>query len=174
MSENRKNVTVDSAVSVPALASSPVPHRYRCRHRPPPAPHGWEVVATARRVERLEALAAETGCTWWPPTSREPATSSAWPVRCWPAGCRRRRQQCRWRSRPVAGSPGVGHSCMSAMRLRPCASQAWASGAGRGPVFSPPRRPTATYPGGGGYVAPHAERIANTLRPELVGETVRH
>ena len=26
--------------------------------------HGWDVVATARRVERLEALAAETGCTW--------------------------------------------------------------------------------------------------------------
>ena len=26
--------------------------------------HGWETVATARRVERLEALAAETGCTW--------------------------------------------------------------------------------------------------------------
>ena len=26
--------------------------------------HGWDVVATARRGERLEVLAAETGCTW--------------------------------------------------------------------------------------------------------------
>ena len=26
--------------------------------------HGWEVVATARRVERLGTLADETGCTW--------------------------------------------------------------------------------------------------------------
>ena len=25
---------------------------------------GWDVVATARRGERLRALAAETGCTW--------------------------------------------------------------------------------------------------------------
>lgn len=145
--------------------------------------HGWEVVATARRRERLEALAAETGCTWVGADLQEAGDVEALAARVLEGG-------------PV---DAVVNNAGGALGLDPVAdgdpaewltmyernvlatlrvTQAFLPGLcerGGDVVVLTSTAAHGTYPGGGGYVAAkHAERIvANTLRVELLGEPVR-
>lgn len=144
---------------------------------------GWEVVAVARRAERLAALAERTGCEWVAAdlTDAEEVARLAEEVLA---------------SGPVdavvnnaGGALGVEHvadavvdkwramyerNVMTALQV----TDAFLPGLrerGGDLVFLTSTAAHDTYPGGGGYVAAkHAERIiANTLRQELVGEPVR-
>ena len=145
--------------------------------------HGWDVVATARRVERLEALAAETGCTWVAADLQRPQDVE------------------RLAAEVLADGPvdAVVNNAGGALGLDPVAdadpaewltmyernalaalrvTRAFLPGLrerGGDVVFLTSTAAHGTYPGGAGYVAAkHAERvIANTLRQELVGEPVR-
>jgi NADP-dependent 3-hydroxy acid dehydrogenase YdfG len=145
---------------------------------------GWDVVAAARRAERLEALAAETGA--------EPVVADV------------TRDDDVARLAAAASARGPVHALVNnaggALGLDPVATGSlddWRAmyevnvlgalrvtqallpalrASGRGDlVLLTSTAGHGTYPGGGGYVAAkHAERtIAETLRLELVGEPVR-
>lgn len=144
---------------------------------------GWDVVAVARREERLAALAAETGCEYIAADLSDEAAVAAMAETILAGG-------------PVdalvnnaGGALGVDsiadadpqrwiamyhRNVMTALRT----TRAFLPGMrerGGDLVFLTSTAAHDTYPGGGGYVAAkHAERIiANTLRQELVGEPVR-
>lgn len=144
---------------------------------------GWDVVAVARREERLAALAAETGCEYVAADLSDETAVGALAARVLEGG-------------PVdalvnnaGGALGVDtiahtdpdrwialyhRNVMTALRT----TRAFLSGMrerGGDLVFLTSTAAHDTYPGGGGYVAAkHAERIiATTLRQELVGEPVR-
>lgn len=145
--------------------------------------HGWQVVAVARRGERLAVLAEETGCEWFAcDLSDEPAVADM-------AG------QVALGGR-VDAVVNVAGGALGVDRVADADASKWVEMYQRNVMtalhtsraFLPAMREyggdllfltsTAahdTYPGGGGYVAAkHAERIiANTLRQELVGEPVR-
>lgn len=145
--------------------------------------HGWEVVATARRVERLRALAAETGCSWVAADlqagddvarlAREVLAAGPVDAVVNNAGgalgtdsvAQGRPQE--WLTmyeRNVLGALAVTQAFLPGLRER-----------GGDVLFLTSTAAHDTYPGGAGYVAAkHAERvIASTLRLELVGEPVR-
>lgn len=145
---------------------------------------GWEVLAVARRAERLDALAEETGCT------------------AFPADLTREADVDRLREHVEAtggltslvnnagGALGLDRvedadlddwrwmyelNVLATLRVTQALLPALRA-SGRGDVLL--MTSTAahdTYPGGSGYVAAkHAERqIATTLRLELAGEPVR-
>ncbi|WP_159813709.1 SDR family oxidoreductase [Actinomyces sp. zg328] len=145
--------------------------------------HGWEVVATARRAERLAALAAETGCAWVAADLQKPEdierlaceAQAAGPIDAVvnnaggaigvdPVAEGKPEEWLTMYERNVLGALRVSQAFLPAMRQR-----------GGDLLFLTSTAGQATYPGGAGYVAAkHAERIiANTLRLELVGEPVR-
>lgn len=145
---------------------------------------GWDVLATARRTDRLDALAAETGCATWTADLTAPDDVAALvehvratgPLRALVNNAGgavgtdsvaegRPEDWARMFELNVLGTLRVTQGLLPVLR---------ADGGGDVVVISS----TAghdTYPGGGGYVAAkHAERtIAATLRLELVGEPVR-
>lgn len=145
---------------------------------------GWDVVAAARRGDRLAALAAETGAV--------------------PVTCDVTSDDDVARLAEVVAAQGAVHALVNnaggALGLDPVATGSLADwramyevnvlgalrttqallpglrASGRGDVvLLTSTAGHGTYPGGGGYVAAkHAERtIAETLRLELVGEPVR-
>ena len=145
--------------------------------------HGWEVVAVARRRERLKALADQIGCEYWAADLTDEAQVEGMVSHVLEGG-------------PVdalvnnaGGAIGVDHVAQadagrwSAMFDRNVLTALHCTRAflpamrkrGGDLVFLTSTAAHDTYPGGGGYVAAkHAERvIANTLRQELVGEPVR-
>ena len=147
------------------------------------AASGWRVVAVARREERLEALAAETGCEYVAADLSDETAVDAMAAKILQGG-------------PVdalvnnaGGALGVTHTAEAkadewlGMYQRNVMTALLTTRAllpgmrerGGDLVFLTSTAAHDTYPGGGGYVAAkHAERIiANTLRQELVGEPVR-
>jgi NADP-dependent 3-hydroxy acid dehydrogenase YdfG len=145
---------------------------------------GWDVVAVARREDRLRALADETGCeVLVADVTRDDdvarltdAVTSGGPVHALVnnAGGALGTDAVEsgslddWRAMfdvNVLGTLRVTQALLPALRET-----------GRGDVLVLTSTAAhGTYPGGGGYAAAkHAERqIANTLRLELVGEPVR-
>lgn len=144
---------------------------------------GWDVVATARRGERLRALAAETGCTWAAADLQRPEDVERLADEALAAGgvdAVVNNAGGALGADPVAdGSPQewltmYERNVLAALRV----TQAFLPGLrerGGDVVFLTSTAAHDTYPGGAGYVAAkHGERIiANTLRLELVGEPVR-
>ena len=145
---------------------------------------GWDVIATARRLERLEALAKETGCV---PAAADltdlgdverlitavkagGGLDSLVNVAGGAIGA----------DSIAAGSPEdwsamFDRNVLSALRLTQGFLELLEADGGGDIVFLTSTAAHGTYPGGGGYVAAkHAERvIANTLRLELVGRPIR-
>ena len=140
--------------------------------------HGWDVVATARRARRLEALAAETGCAWVAADLQRPedverlaaggvdavVNNAGGALGADPVADGSPQEWLTMYERNVLAALRVTQAFLPAMRER-----------GGDVVLLTSTAAHDTYPGGAGYVAAkHGERIiANTLRLELVGEPVR-
>jgi NADP-dependent 3-hydroxy acid dehydrogenase YdfG len=145
---------------------------------------GWDVVAVARRADRLEALAAETSATYVAADITDPADLARLAEEVLADGPLHALVNNaggalgtetvadadidKWRrmyETNVLGTLQVTKSLLPALR-----------DSGRGDVVVLTSVAAhGTYPGGSGYVAAkHAERIiGDTLRLELVGEPVR-
>ncbi len=144
---------------------------------------GWDVVAVARREERLAALAAETGCSYVAADLTDERQVGDMAATVLKGG-------------PVDALVNNAGGAIGVDRVADADPERWAAMHDRNVMtalrcttaFLPGMRERGgdvvfltstaghdTYPGGGGYVAAkHAERIiANTLRQELVGEPVR-
>lgn len=145
--------------------------------------HGWQVVALARRADRLQALAEETGCEWASIDLRDEDAVRALAARLEESG-------------PIDALVNNAGGALGAESVADADPDKWLAMFDRNVmtalhttraflpamcerggdlVFLTSTAAHDTYPGGGGYVAAkHAERIiANTLRQELVGEPVR-
>ena len=147
------------------------------------AADGWRVLATARRSERLEALAAETGCEWVAADVTTPEGIDAVVDAAAAA-------ELTAVVHVAGGALGVDRvdeadpelwrrmyelNVIATLNLtRRCLPLLRAAGGGS-LVFLTSTAAHGTYPGGAGYVAAkHAERqIATTLRLELGGEPIR-
>lgn len=145
--------------------------------------HGWQVIAVARRADRLAALSDETGCEWASADLSDEAAVSAMAAGVSSGGrvdavvnvaggalgveSVAEADPSKWvemYERNVMTALHTSRAFLPAMREH-----------GGDLLFVTSTAAHDTYPGGGGYVAAkHAERIiANTLRQELVGEPVR-
>lgn len=144
---------------------------------------GWEVLATARRTERLEALAAETGCEWIAAdltkdddVAKLVEAASAKPLHALvnnaggAIGTDRVEdgnvdEWLTMYDRNVLATLRVTQGLLPALRAD-----------GGGDILTVTSTAAhATYPGGAGYTAAkHAEAmLTRTLRLELVGEPIR-
>ena len=145
---------------------------------------GWDVVATARRADRLADLARETGCTVVPADLTQEDDVAALVAEVRAGGPLHSLVN---NAGGALGADTVEHgrvedwrrmyeiNVLATLRLtQELLPDLRASGAGDVLVVSSTAA-LDTYPGGGGYVAAkHAERaIATTLRLELVGQPVR-
>lgn len=145
--------------------------------------HGWNVVAVARRAERLSALADDTGCEWAACDLSDEAAVAQMAEDVSSGG------RVNAVVNVAGGALGVDtvadadptkwvamyqRNVMTALHTSRAFLPAMREHGGD-LVFLTSTAAHDTYPGGGGYVAAkHAERIiANTLRQELVGEPVR-
>lgn len=145
--------------------------------------HGWQVVATARRDQRLRDLAAQTGCTWVAADLQKAddverlarevlaegpvdavVNNAGGALGADPVAQGSIQEWATMYERNVLAALRVSQAFLPQMRSR-----------GGDLVFLTSTAAHDTYPGGAGYVAAkHAERIiARTLRLELVGEPVR-
>ena len=147
------------------------------------AKRGWNVVAVARRRERLEALSGEIGCEYWTADLTDQVQVEEMAVHVLEGG-------------PIDALVNNAGGAIGVDRVADADPSKWSAMFERNVLtalhctraFLPSMRERGgdlvfltstaahdTYPGGGGYVAAkHAERIiANTLRQELVGEPVR-
>lgn len=145
---------------------------------------GWDVVATARRVERLEALAAETGCSWvaadltkQDDVARLAATilegggvtalvnNAGGALGLDPVE----------RGRVEDWTTMYERNVLATLRVTQALLPALEADGGGDLVFLTSTAAHGSYPGGGGYTAAkHAEReIATSLRLELAGRPIR-
>lgn len=145
---------------------------------------GWDVLATARRADRLEALAAETGAAVFAADLTAPDDVAALVAHVEGTGPLRALVN---NAGGALGTDSVEHgriedwarmyelNVLATLRLTQALLPALRAERGGDIVFLTSTAAHDTYPGGGGYVAAkHAERaIATTLRLELVGEPVR-
>ncbi|PWD50119.1 oxidoreductase [Serinibacter arcticus] len=145
---------------------------------------GWDVVATARRVERLEALAEETGCTWIAAdlTVADDVTRlAAAVVEGGPLSAVVNNAGGAIGADPVAtGSPEdwarmYEMNVLGTLRVTQALLPHLEADGGGDVLVVTSTAGHEPYPGGGGYTAAkHAERlIPLTLRQELVGRPVR-
>ena len=144
---------------------------------------GWEVVATARRSDRLEALFEETGCEVFTADLTNDEDVAALAEFAGSAGLDAV-------VNVAGGALGVDRvdeadterwkrmfdiNVMATLNLTQACLPLVRRNGGGSLVFVTSTAAHGTYPGGGGYAAAkHAERqIATTLRLELAGEPIR-
>ena len=144
---------------------------------------GWDVVATARRSDRLETLAEETGCEVFTADLTRDEDVAALAEFAGSAGLDAV-------VNVAGGALGVDRideadterwkrmfdiNVMATLKLTSACLPLLRRNGGGSLVFVTSTAAHGTYPGGGGYAAAkHAERqIATTLRLELAGEPIR-
>ena len=144
---------------------------------------GWDVVATARRSDRLETLAEETGCEVFTADLTRDEDVAALAEFAGSAGLDAV-------VNVAGGALGVDRideadterwkrmfdiNVMATLNLTQACLPLLRKNGGGSLVFVTSTAAHGTYPGGGGYAAAkHAERqIATTLRLELAGEPIR-
>lgn len=144
---------------------------------------GWEVLATARREERLKALAEETGCEWFAAdlTIDDEVAALAEKAKEFDIDSL---------VNNAGGARGVDKvedgdldnwqamydmNVLATLRLTKAIIPHFRQRGGGSLLFLTSTAAHGTYPGGAGYAAAkHAERmLPNTLRLELVGEPIR-
>ncbi|MSS84752.1 SDR family oxidoreductase [Actinomycetaceae bacterium WB03_NA08] len=142
--------------------------------------HGWDVVAVARREERLQALAEQTGCDYFVADLTDEEQVSALEKHAGVVDAVVNNAGGALGTDSVADAKPERWRRMYEMNVMTAlqVTDAFLPGLqkrGGDLVFLTSTAAHDTYPGGGGYVAAkHGERIiANTLRQELVGEPVR-
>ncbi len=145
---------------------------------------GWDVVATARRADRLEALAAETGCTWVAADLTDEADVARLAATVLEGGGVTSLVNNAGGAvglDPVSRSGVADWAAMyeknvlATLRVTQALLPALEADGGGDLLFVTSTAAHGSYPGGAGYTAAkHAEReIATTLRLELAGRPVR-
>lgn len=144
---------------------------------------GWDVLATARRAERLAELAARTGCETVAADLTDPAGVDAVAARAGTGPVRALVNVAGGalgadpveQGRPEDWLAMYETNVLSTLRLTQRLLPALRADGGGDALFVTSTAAHGTYPGGAGYTAAkHAERmIPATLRLELVGQPVR-